>query len=281
MPPVRARVAQQYSPIRHLARAIWLNHDPARCWLAAFTIYYDASGTELTGRPLVLAGLLSTELKWRRFEREWREFLASYSVPYLHMKEYAFSRGPFATWKGDEEKRAAFLREGIKVIKRRIHMTFVSHVMPEDYQEVDKLYDLRTLPEHLFSVVSIGAVNRVTDWVKGRHPGCPLHHVFEAGDAGLGVFFRHAPGDLSPSMSILPARDPLTGDWFTPFQAADLVAYEFRLAIEHKLAGKTQPRKAFHELVKMLPTGAIYLDRKGLIEVCKRQPEMFPPRLGG
>jgi hypothetical protein len=246
--------------------------------LAIFTAYYDASGTEESGRPLVLAGLLSTERKWLRFEREWRELLTSFGVPYLHMKEYAVSQGPFRMWKGDEERRAAFLSQAIKIIKRRINLGFASYVLPEDYRAVDRLYDLRTLPDHLYAVVAVSAVSPIMDWIRQRHPGCPLLHVFEEGDRGQKVFLANLPAEIAPITSVRPAKDPLTGEWFTPFQAADLAAYELRRAIEQNLEGKPTRRKAFLELGRMLPTKLTHLNQQGLIEVCKREPILFPPR---
>lgn len=280
MPPVRARVTQQYSPVRHLARAIWLNHDPARCWLAVFTVYYDASGSESTNRPLVLAGLLSTERKWIKFEHDWQAFLAKHGVPYLHMKEFAHSRGPFSDWKGQEAKRKGFLREAIQVIKRRVHMTFESHAFPDDYRAVDKLYDLKSLPDHLYSVVSIGAADRINAWVRRQHPGCRVHHVFESGDMGQGLFFRHVSAELAASMTTLPKIDAISGQWFAPFQAADLVAYEFRLAAEKYLAagGSAPARGVLKEIVQHLPAGSIFMNQEILIALCKRHPVLFPPR---
>lgn len=64
----------QYSPVRHLALTFWANRDPARCWMVAYSAFYDASSTEGDlDRPLVVAGLFSTVDRWQRFEREWAE----------------------------------------------------------------------------------------------------------------------------------------------------------------------------------------------------------------
>lgn len=103
-----------------------------------FTTYCDASGQqdEKTDAIAVL-GLVVRVTRWQRFEREWQGVLDDYRVPYFHMREYAHSRGPFASWKGDEERRAAFCGQLIKVTKRAINKLFACGVWLADYHEVD------------------------------------------------------------------------------------------------------------------------------------------------
>ena len=58
--------------------------------MAFVTAYLDESKSDSW---FVLGGLVSTASSWQRFSREWNKVLREYKVPYLHMKEFAFSAG--------------------------------------------------------------------------------------------------------------------------------------------------------------------------------------------
>jgi hypothetical protein len=114
--------------------------------MAVYTVYYDASGTDRNlSRPLVVAGLLSTELSWRRFERAWERVLKEFKVPYSHMREFAHSveGSPFEPWKDNEEKRKAFLVALVKVL-RHVKLARLTHVVPKDFDLVNQEFDLTT-----------------------------------------------------------------------------------------------------------------------------------------
>jgi len=114
--------------------------------MAMWTAYHDASGSETSSlkAPMALAGLCSTELDWLRFESEWEAVLnhRKFNVPYLHMKEFAHSKpgSPFESWKGQEEKRAAFLAALIRVIGKHVKRCQVLYVGPGVYDEANKKY---------------------------------------------------------------------------------------------------------------------------------------------
>lgn len=61
------------------------------------TCYLDEAGGKAEGFT-VICGWVSTVAQWEQFEIDWRLFLASYKVPYFHMKEFAQSTGPFKKW---------------------------------------------------------------------------------------------------------------------------------------------------------------------------------------
>ena len=93
---VVAAEPRPHSVLRHLAWSIWLNYDPDKRLMAMYSCYYDASSSQDTAtKPLVVVGLLSTMKKWLKGDKEWEGVLFDFGVPYLHMKEFAHSRGPF------------------------------------------------------------------------------------------------------------------------------------------------------------------------------------------
>src|SRR5579872_4678568 len=93
-----------YSFLRHFVRAI---HQQRGAQVAMYSAYFDASGTKRTP-VLTLGGFVSTVAKWERFEKQWARILKANDVSFFHMTEFASSKGEFADWKGDSERRRKF-----------------------------------------------------------------------------------------------------------------------------------------------------------------------------
>src|SRR5690348_1890852 len=79
--------------------------------------YFDASYDQPT-TVTVVSGWIGTVHAWERFDTDWKILLASFDVPYFHMREFAHSRGAFEEgWKGEENKRALFLSRAADIIR--------------------------------------------------------------------------------------------------------------------------------------------------------------------
>ncbi len=269
-----------YSFIRHLAWSVWLNHDPAECWMAMFTGYYDASGTELDeGSPLVVAGVVGTVERWLEFERGWDAALRDFGVPYLHMKDFTQFRGPYESWHGEEQRRVEFLDRLLRVLKLAASKAFVLRVLPSDFAAVNQRYQLAASPWPTpYPFVALMCTAMTEHWMASKHPSDAYHHVIEHGDCGqeiMSLYDRTHVGDLTIKRKV----DRLTGRWFAPFQAADLVAYENRLAIKRKLEGDHRPlRRSFQRLREMIPHQTAMYGRKELFAMCRDHPELYPQR---
>lgn len=76
-----------------------------------YRTYLDDSGESSDPNETIVcvAGCVSTHESWRALEVEWIETLQQFEVPYLHMREYVASAGPFAKWRDNKERRRAFL----------------------------------------------------------------------------------------------------------------------------------------------------------------------------
>ncbi|HUJ39995.1 MAG TPA: hypothetical protein VLW54_05570, partial [Candidatus Acidoferrales bacterium] len=79
------------------------------------TAYCDDAGGK-DHNFTIICGYISTIEQWESFEIDWKLFLASYGVSYLHMKEFTAYSGPFAKWKGKESIRRRFLKDASVVI---------------------------------------------------------------------------------------------------------------------------------------------------------------------
>jgi hypothetical protein len=83
---------------------------------------------------------ISDDVRWKRFEREWRKILLEYGVTYFHMKEYAHSRGQFDGWEMGDPRRKSLMRRLTWVIKQNVMATVGRAVPVQDYEELGRSY---------------------------------------------------------------------------------------------------------------------------------------------
>lgn len=150
-----------YSFIRHFVRAI--HQSPQRdAQVAMYSAYFDASGTKRTP-VLTLGGFVSTVNKWERFEKEWARILKANGVSFFHMTEFASSKGEFADWKGDSERRKKFIDELIGCINLNTNKGFAASVVIADYDRVNSKHTLTESIGHPLAIcggVCIGAMRK-------------------------------------------------------------------------------------------------------------------------
>src|SRR2546422_412165 len=95
--------------------------------LAVTTAYFDESGDH--DKPVFsVAGFLSSDKRWRRFDQEWKKELRRRDVETLHMTDFETRHGEFKdkTWSNDE--RTAFIAQLAHIIKNTI-MIGVGHAV--------------------------------------------------------------------------------------------------------------------------------------------------------
>jgi len=194
--------------------------------------HYHASGQqEDTSGVLAVSGVIATEDGWAALEGEWKKVLARFSVSYFSQAEYAHSVGAFDGWKGKEEWRQTFIQQLHAVItKHRDHAVCVG-VKAEDFVAINNEYELaETFGEGHPSAGSYAVAARyclgfASRWIKENRPGTAFAHIFEAGDTGQAAF-RAAmqPTFIGNAVTIMPKKDPDTGQWVRPLEVADLVA---------------------------------------------------------
>src|SRR6266705_640883 len=122
-----------YSPIRHLAWALWLNHNPARRYLIVFTTYagfFDASGKK-RDPVLYVSGFISTEEKWLRFEKQWKALLRQFGIKGMfHTSDYVRGAGEdYRQFLNDDVRRIAFETKAVTIIKHNTLKPFSYGIM--------------------------------------------------------------------------------------------------------------------------------------------------------
>lgn len=250
-----------------------------------YTVYYDASGTQSDPRSsLVVAGLISTQQRWERFDKDWAQVLSDpeFNVPYLHMKEFAHSvkGSPFEDWKGKEEKRGRFLASLHGVIKQWVNKASFMYAPLADYVAANAKYVLEESFGGAYSLAAVACYGNVTKWMRAKHPGQPLAHVFEAGDEGQKLFTAFSK--VAGVYPIIHNKfDPLTGGYITPFQAADWMAYEYALELGREdEPGQRQhaQRVSFQQLHWHIPCQIKEYTAATYERLCEAHPEHFPRR---
>ena len=281
---IAAEVA--YSPVEHLARSIWLNR-----WreglFGMFTGYYDASGGADTG-VMAVAGFVADVRKWQEFEFSWRLVLAKHSVPYFHMKEFAHSQGVFRPWKGDETRRANFLRDLVQVVHETADYWISCSMRTAVLDAVTRRYGA-VFDGGAYPLVARLCIARSHDMMRSRHGKVDLQHVFESGDEGKGKLVgmierlnahaesAHALGVHDASMDpypipmpiFKPSRDTETEKGVLPLQAADLVAWEFHKMHHDARLNSLQVRRPLEELRKRIVGEYKILHLAGVMKLCE------------
>ncbi len=205
--------------------------------MAIFTAYFDVSGHPDDTDVLSVGGFVANAGQWTRFEKEWKKVLLDYGVSSLHMKQFAHSTGQYASWKGDEPRRRAFLGKLIAVIKKRVRHSFVCSVYMPDYRAVDSVNNIRSVRSP-FALAGCTCVRRVRDWAmrKGFDPN-ELLFAFEDGDADQSNFAQSAFHDYGVNPVFMAKTQSVA------FQAADLLAYEHL-----KANGKVVPHSGVYAM---------------------------------
>jgi hypothetical protein len=189
-----------------------------------YTVYFDSSGTPDQDAAVVVAGFIAEDRQWLEFDRNWADTLRLFGVSALHMREFAHSLGEYTTWKGDNDKRAGFLKSLISHLSLRARHSFVSSIIMADYRDIDSRYQLHEFSTPL-ALIGCTCVNKVRNWAdKWGVDYASIGYVFEDGDKDKGDLARRMKEHHKINPTFRPKGDCIA------FQAADLLAYEHLLA---------------------------------------------------
>lgn len=247
-----------------------------------FRSYFDAAGGEDQGF-IVVAGWVSSVTLWERFEVDWRLALARAGVPYFHMKEFSQSKGPFKSWKSQEQRRANFIGVLAAIIRDYGMFGTGTYLDFNIFNNVNKAYCLREWEGNEYSLTARDCAAMATRWAINQNPpALPMEYIFEDGDKGKGFLQRLMEMQGYPSPIFRPSRDrkaiieghetEIKG--VIPLQAADFAAYELRRARDllHRNAWAEEHRRSFLALNSVNTEWHTYADREDrLVGYCEMQ----------
>jgi hypothetical protein len=211
--------------------------------------FFDESGHSSGTEFFALAAFVADAFQWAGFDDQWRNALNRHGAPYLHMREFAHSRGPFQGW--TEDRRQGLLGECVTAINSIRAIAVGAAMSVEDFKKLD--YEAQSSLQDPFfccfqEVVRGAALNAHLE-----HKGLKVQMVFSRQDEFSAmasklwnVMAEHI--DVKERMGSLEFQDMRT---VPGLQVADLLAYEFRHFYHLR---QTRPgsrsRWAFREIVR-------------------------------
>lgn len=293
-----------YSPVRHLAYLIWPNHDPARCFMAVFNAYFDASGDAAAkgkAQALVVAGFVATIKKWQKFERAWPALLEEYNIPSpLHMTDFMAIKGRYKSWSGDAATQESFRLAAVAVLKRHTNKPFVAAVTIPDLHRMFDEYEIpEPVPRQPFAFCALLACDGLFGWAQNRFRAGTVHGsddveiLFETGDLHRGAFSDALWAKHKKDVNFRTNKAKA----LVPLEACDFLAWEFRNFAKAHVHGMflrdeaeretsatekrrlrllaidyLKPNPVVAELIKQLPSDSFgYADWKVLQRICERR----------
>jgi hypothetical protein len=219
-----------YSFLRHLGKAVLFGEFKDSLSMAMFSAYFDTSGTKRSA-VLTSVGFVSRVKKWDRFTDEWTAILNRYGVKLMRMSEFASSRGEFADWRGQSERRRLFISELSNCIGRNTNKGFASSVIIAEYESLDKDFMLNEHVGPPFVLAMRSCFGGLFKWArnKGVKPDQTLILV-EKGDDDYGPLENAARAD---GYKVIPLLKTDT----VAFQAADLAAWKINTTIKNAAHG--------------------------------------------
>jgi hypothetical protein len=208
-----------------------------------FKAYLDDSGTHGSSSVAVVAGYISTAIRWQSFNKEWRRLLHKERVRFVHMADLESLRGQFSPEQGwTKERREAFLRRSSKIIVSRARGVVGSAVSIADWK--------KTMPQDLkkefggaYGWCAHECVVAWHQWRKEFAPNQRCQFVFETGTEGRGQVDRRMNELVKSHQEFYGVVGYGFNDkTLLPLHAADMIAYEiYREAENHYVKGDRVP----------------------------------------
>ncbi len=192
--------------------------------------YVDESGTHNSAEHLLFAGVISSRLKWKSFDRAWNRALKEFGVSQFHATDYQKNRGQF-NWPARNDK--LFGDQLLAASEKGINFGLTVRI---DYKDYDEVYRADPLPkkQQLDSIYGLGFrvwLHRATEYITdlyrvGAQPVERLDVVLEQGHKNAGGA-RAAFIQLRKSGALeVPLGRFSFGDKSMPgIGAADLIAH--------------------------------------------------------
>lgn len=232
------------------------------------TGYFDESYSH-PPKPEVytVAGYVSEDRKWKKFDKQWRQALGDEGVDFFHMKDFAHQKKAFKDWPA--EKRKQYLGRLHGIIHRHVIADFAVSVVVADYDEVITPNIRAGFGEpHVFA--AIGCMKLIALWAKRINLREHMLYVFEKGTIHdktvrrvFGAFDdTHSEHYRASGCAFFDKRDLL------PLQAADILAYENMLEMRRRIdPDNTRDRRGSIKNLERRGSEWIYYDKAQLLKV--------------
>lgn len=175
--------------------------------IGVFEAYFDESGTGDELLPCCsVAGWMGEREQWVHFEREWSEALLYFGVSSLHMRDFAHSRGEFASWKGQEVRRKEFLARLVGIISRRVRRGFGATIYLDAYRNAVSGLSRPARFKTPYAVCALAGMRMIHSWAEEYGiPKDSFSCFYESGSKCAKPPFRSISA-LNADTSVVSAR---------------------------------------------------------------------------
>lgn len=274
---------------------------PGDLIMAVLKGYFDDSDDNKT---CSVSGYIASVSDWNNFEKEWKETLDKFEMPYLHMKEFAFFKNHFSIFKNNESRRIDFLSLLIETIGTNNLIGITSVIRYKGLSKFNddfnkdifgyslNLYWCMMLMCHHFKNQNIEIILDKTNNLR--------HYIDKALNYVETDIYYPNCGDYI-SLHPLPKKG-ISFRELLPLQAADLLAWESRKDITSKVGWLAKvnklndlnprflylrlynkkdnklpySRKSMYELIKTIPTHGNAWDYEGLCILDNARHHIWP-----
>ena len=214
-----------------------------------FSAYFDASGFEQQ-EFVSVAGFIANVGVWKDFEQAWLKRLSDEKLfgkdgtPEFHMAECANCTYDYEQYRTNEQKRQILLRDLTKILSglgRKVGCVLnVNQFRSQLDPDVRSQFDLPAA----YILAGRACAARVKEWcwIDGSPPLAQVQFFFERGDGKeiQSALYRRLEEDGYPTPQFKSKRNryskskELIEQGLAPFQAADVLAYLFRLNAKYE-----------------------------------------------
>lgn len=199
--------------------------------------YGDESGKATPGGEIAISmgTVIAPAAEWHSFELNWRQLLANFEIPYLHMKEVLqgriTGRGPFGRFRDIQDLNKLMSKAVYEIVKSRLHCRAVA-LFTDGLQ---RCLEQRGMTADPYSFTLYACVGLLGTWALNNHPDDPSFELvldrLEKGHAKVAEAEHLYSTDKFmawrgwPVVTPLPSNSSETSRTIAGLQAADLVAW--------------------------------------------------------
>jgi len=233
--------------------------------------YVDESG-DLDTPVFVMAGYVSTEIKWKKFDREWKRVLRDFGVSYFHMKDLVRSKHEFTGW--SQQRKDDLIHRVVFVIKSNVMFCIGSALPMADYKKVVPA-DLRKKIGHPYYLSLQHCIQSVLHHCSSKSITEEVSFTFDEkakfSGRAVQIYNSYKSGQaITKSGKALLGPIAFADDRnVTPLQAADIMAYEINKFQRGYERGSLQSLDEINGTY-------IFWDRKSLSDYVKARRRTFP-----
>ena len=220
-----------YDAFEHLWSSYFAAEDDLFMML---TGYFDDTNSDPKSAVPMVAGYLSSQFRWSRFNKDWADLLIRHNVPIdpdfqqriSHRKKMHPENTLFGQWVKDGY-REPFLKEATAVIRHHIKMPIGNAVYRKDFEEIVR-ESFKKMIGGCHGWCAYSTLCAIRGYCKKVNHKDPVRIVFEEGTEGEGQvkkWYDKMKKDMEAKKDFRLSGYSTGDKRLRPLQAADLFAY--------------------------------------------------------